>query len=36
MVIDWNSDRILGATLAGPAAVELIHVLMAHMEAGST
>jgi len=36
MVIDEASDRILGATLVGPCAAELIHVFIAHMEAGST
>ncbi len=36
MVIDEDTDRILGATLVGPAAGELVHVLLAHMEAGST
>lgn len=36
MVIDRDTDRILGATLVGPAAGELIHVFLAHMEAGST
>lgn len=36
MVIDRKSDRILGATLVGPAAGELLHVFMAYMEAGAT
>lgn len=36
MVIDRQSGKILGATLAGPAAGELVHVFMAHIEAGST
>jgi dihydrolipoamide dehydrogenase len=36
MVVDKASDRILGATLVGPCAAELIHVFIAHMEAGST
>jgi dihydrolipoamide dehydrogenase len=36
MVIDKASDRILGATLVSPSAGELIHVFIAHMEAGST
>jgi dihydrolipoamide dehydrogenase len=36
MVIDEASDRILGATLVGPCAAELIHVFIAHIEAGST
>ncbi len=36
MVIDTPSGKILGATLVGPAAGELLHIFMAHMEAGST
>lgn len=36
MVIDAETDEILGATLVGPEAAELIHVFIAHMEAGST
>lgn len=36
MVIDENTDQILGATLVGPETAELIHVFIAHMEAGST
>lgn len=36
MVVDPDTDKILGATLAGPQAAELIHVFIAHMEAGST
>lgn len=36
MVVDRDTDKILGATLAGPQAAELIHVFIAHMEAGST
>ena len=36
MVIDKATDKILGATLASPSAGELIHVFIAHMEAGST
>ena len=36
MVIDRSSDRILGATLVGPCAAELVHVFVAHMEARST
>ena len=36
MVIDKATDAILGATLVGPSAGELIHVFIAHMEAGST
>lgn len=36
MVIDTETDKILGATLVGPACGELVHVFIAHMEAGST
>lgn len=36
MVVDNESDKILGATLAGPQAGELIHVFMALMGAGAT
>lgn len=36
MVIDDATDRILGATLVAPTAAELIHVFVAHIEAGST
>lgn len=36
MVVDSDSDKILGATLAGPQAGELIHVFMALMGAGAT
>ena len=36
LVVDPESDRILGATFAGYEAGELIHVIVAHMEAGST
>ncbi len=36
MVVDKNTDRILGATLVSPAAAELIHIIIAHIEAGST
>ena len=36
MVIDEETDRILGATLVGPETAELVHVFLAHMEAGST
>lgn len=36
MVIDEDTDRILGATLVSPNAGEVIHVFIAHMEAGST
>ncbi len=36
LVVDANDDKILGATFAGYEAGELIHVIIAHMEAGST
>jgi dihydrolipoamide dehydrogenase len=36
LVIDEDTDRIVGATLVGPQAAELVHVILAHMEAGST
>ncbi len=36
MVIDRQSDQILGATLVGPQAGELAQIFLAHMEAGST
>ena len=36
LVVDANSDAILGATFVGYEAGELIHVILAHMEAGST
>jgi pyruvate/2-oxoglutarate dehydrogenase complex dihydrolipoamide dehydrogenase (E3) component len=36
LVVDPNTDAILGATFAGYEAGELIHVIIAHMEAGST
>ncbi len=36
LVIDDDTDRILGATIVGPQAAELVHVILAHMEAGST
>ncbi len=36
LVVDAKSDRILGATLVGYEAGELVHVFLAHMEAGST
>jgi pyruvate/2-oxoglutarate dehydrogenase complex dihydrolipoamide dehydrogenase (E3) component len=36
LVVDPASDAILGATFAGYEAGELIHVILAHMEAGST
>jgi dihydrolipoamide dehydrogenase len=36
MVVDTQTDKILGATLVGYEAAELVHVFIAHMEAGST
>jgi pyruvate/2-oxoglutarate dehydrogenase complex dihydrolipoamide dehydrogenase (E3) component len=36
MVVDVDSGKILGATLVGYEAGELVHVFIAHMEAGST
>lgn len=36
MVIDQQTDKILGAALVGPETGELIHVIIAHMERGST
>jgi dihydrolipoamide dehydrogenase len=36
LVVDPDTDAILGATFAGYEAGELIHVIIAHMEAGST
>lgn len=36
MVVDMDTDKLLGATLVGPEAGELVHVFIAHMEAGST
>jgi len=36
MVVDAKTDAVLGATLVGYEAGELVHVFLAHMEAGST
>ena len=36
LVIDGETDKIIGATLVGYEACELVHVLIAHMQAGST
>ncbi|MBC8120996.1 MAG: FAD-dependent oxidoreductase [Gemmatimonadaceae bacterium] len=36
LVVDEDTDKILGATLVGYEAAELVHVLLAHMQAGST
>jgi dihydrolipoamide dehydrogenase len=36
MVIDGDTDKIVGATLVGYEAGELVHVFIAHMQSGST
>ena len=36
LVVDTKSDAILGATLVGYEAGEIVHTILAHMEAGST
>jgi dihydrolipoamide dehydrogenase len=36
MVIDGDTDKIVGATLVGYEAAELVHVFIAHMQSGST
>ena len=36
LVVDDDTDRILGATFVGYEAGELIHVIVAHIEAGAT
>jgi dihydrolipoamide dehydrogenase len=36
MVVDKDTDKILGATLVGQNAAELIHVFIAHIAAGAT
>jgi pyruvate/2-oxoglutarate dehydrogenase complex dihydrolipoamide dehydrogenase (E3) component len=36
MVVDDDTEKILGATFVGYEAGELIHVIVAHMEAGSS
>jgi pyruvate/2-oxoglutarate dehydrogenase complex dihydrolipoamide dehydrogenase (E3) component len=36
MVIDRDTDKIVGATLVGYEAAELVHVFIAHMQSGST
>lgn len=35
LVVDRKSDEILGATLVGESAGELVHIILAHMESGS-
>jgi dihydrolipoamide dehydrogenase len=36
LVVDAKSETILGATLVGYEAGEIVHTILAHMEAGST
>ena len=36
MVIDADTDKIVGATLVGYEAAEIVHVFIAHMQSGST
>jgi dihydrolipoamide dehydrogenase len=36
MVVDSETDKIIGATLVGYETAELIHVFVAHIQAGST
>ncbi|HYK53855.1 MAG TPA: FAD-dependent oxidoreductase [Candidatus Eremiobacteraceae bacterium] len=36
LVVDGQSEKILGATMVGYETAELVHVILAHMEAGST
>lgn len=36
LVVEAGTDKILGATFVGYESAELIHVILAHMEAGST
>ena len=36
MVVDKRDDRIVGATLVGYEAAELVHVFIAHIQRGST
>lgn len=36
LVVDAGNDKILGATMVGYETAELVHVILAHMEAGST
>ncbi len=36
LVVNEETEEILGATLVGVAAAELVHVILAHMEAGSS
>jgi len=36
LVVDEESEKLIGATFVGYEAGELVHILIAHMEAGST
>jgi pyruvate/2-oxoglutarate dehydrogenase complex dihydrolipoamide dehydrogenase (E3) component len=36
MVVDGDTDKIVGATMVGYEAAELVHVFIAHMQSGST
>jgi pyruvate/2-oxoglutarate dehydrogenase complex dihydrolipoamide dehydrogenase (E3) component len=36
MVVDRDTDKIIGASLVGYEAAELVHVVIAHMQSGST
>ena len=36
LVVDEETEKILGATLVGYEAAEVVHTLLAHMEAGSS
>ncbi|MBV8602555.1 MAG: dihydrolipoyl dehydrogenase, partial [Candidatus Eremiobacteraeota bacterium] len=36
LVVDAKTDAILGATLVGYEAGEIVHTILAHMQAGST
>ncbi|MBK8905209.1 MAG: FAD-dependent oxidoreductase [Anaerolineaceae bacterium] len=36
LVINTKTDQILGATLVGPQSAELVHIILALMEAGAT
>lgn len=36
LVVDQDDDKILGAMFVGYEAAELVHVILAHIEAGST
>ncbi len=36
ILVEEDTDRIVGATLVGPAAAELVHIILAHVMAGAT